>query len=420
MRVNTSWAFAGNTVYAGCQWAVLVLLVKSLSRTDVGEFAYALAVTAPVFVLANVRLRNLLATGIETPAGFHDYLATRLLTTAGAACASLAIGALAPSSRHTLMMVALVAAARSCDAISDICHGLFQRELDMRSASTGLMLNGIVSVVLVGWSLFFWPSVRVAAAAYAAGSCFALMAWDLPRAVKMAPVPRRARAASHWSTVRGLLVRALPLGLSSAVGTLQSNVPRYVVASMLGPAPLAVFAAVSHIPIFGHLAVNAASQTALPVLARDARSRSSAYQARMWGLAAAGAGFGLLLLGGAAVAGSTLLALIYGAEYAERVDLLMWLMAAAVATFSSVFLGAGTTARGRFGAQLTISTTSLLVVAGSVWPLVSRFGLNGAAGSLLAGSLVELGAYVALTIRDRRRAEPAPLLSGALAGGVQP
>ena len=30
MRRNASWAFAGNSVYAGCQWVVFVLLVKSL------------------------------------------------------------------------------------------------------------------------------------------------------------------------------------------------------------------------------------------------------------------------------------------------------------------------------------------------------------------------------------------------------
>ena len=62
MRVNTSWAFAGNAVYAGGQWAVLVLLVNALSPAEVGRYAYALAVTSPIFVLASVRLRHVLAT----------------------------------------------------------------------------------------------------------------------------------------------------------------------------------------------------------------------------------------------------------------------------------------------------------------------------------------------------------------------
>src|SRR6476620_6591446 len=93
MRRNTAWAFAGNSVYAGCQWAVFVLIVQTLKVEDAGAFAYATAVTGPVFVLANVRLRVLLATGIESSGGFSDYLNARLLTTGALISMSLGIGA---------------------------------------------------------------------------------------------------------------------------------------------------------------------------------------------------------------------------------------------------------------------------------------------------------------------------------------
>ena len=62
MRANISWAFAGNSVYAGCQWMVFVLLVRALDLDRAGQFAYWIAVTGPIFVLANVRLRNLVVT----------------------------------------------------------------------------------------------------------------------------------------------------------------------------------------------------------------------------------------------------------------------------------------------------------------------------------------------------------------------
>ncbi len=163
MRVNTSWAFAGHAVYAGGQWAVLVLLVNALSPAEVGRYAYALAVTSPIFVLAGVRLRHVLATAVASPGDFRDYLTTRLLTTGCALFASLAIGAFSTSSRETLIVIVLVALARSCDAVSDICHGLFQRGLDMRTAAAGLMINGIVSALLVQGALGFWQSLPLAA-----------------------------------------------------------------------------------------------------------------------------------------------------------------------------------------------------------------------------------------------------------------
>lgn len=419
LRVNTSWAFAGNAVYAGCQWAVLVLLVKALSPVDVGTYAYALAVTSPIFVFAGVRLRNVLATGVSSPDDFGDYLATRLLTTAGALLASVAIGAMSTSSRETLMVIALVAVGKSCDALSDICHGLFQRELDMRTAALGLMLNGMVSVLLVHVALLIWGSLAPAAVGYAAGSCLALVAWDAPRVIRrLTPGREWLEARGSWTGIRLLLVRALPLGLSSAVGSFQSNLPRYAIASLLGPAPLAVFAAISHLPLLGHLPVNAASQAALPLLAEDVRRRRGSYQTRLFALVGAGLGFGALVLAVTIVAGRRVLSVIYGPEYAAHTSVLLWLMAAAVLTFASVFLGTGTIARGRFGAQLAISATALAVVAASMGPLVQRFGLNGAACSLLLGSIIELGAYTVLTLRDFRREQPAP--NFALAGGVQP
>ncbi len=403
MRVNTSWALVGNAVYAGCQWAVLILLVKALPPEEVGQFAFGLAITGPIFVFANVRLRNLLATGVSSPGDFLDYLTARLLTTGAAITAAIAIGALSSSSRPALLIVTLLAFAKGCDAVSEIAHGLFQRELDMRTAAAGLMVNGIVSVLLVAVSLVLWRSLQAATIAYASGSLVALAAWDLPRAARLLTAQTSDRLPRPTlSAVRHLLATALPLGLSSAIGSVQSNWPRYVVASSLGPGALAVFAAVSYIPILGHLAVNAAAQAALPLLARDAQTFGVSYQRRLGTLVAASIGFAALMLATMALVGPSVLGWIYGAEYAQYLGVLLWLTAATGVTFTSVFLGTGTTARGRFGGQLIISSMSLAVVATSIWPLVQRYGLTGAAVSLLAGAIVELAAYTILTARDLR------------------
>ena len=100
---------------------------------------------------------------------------------------------------------------------------------------------------------------------------------------------------------------------------------------------------------------------------------------------------------------------------------LWWLMAAAVVTFASVCLGTGTTARGRYKPQLGITVWSFAVVAVSIGPLTARYGLNGAAASLLIAAIAELAAYVRLTLRDLRDTAPGrPLDADALAAGVRP
>ena len=401
MRANISWAFAGNSVYAGCQWLVFVLLVRSLDLGQAGQFAYWIAVTGPLFVFANVRLRNLVVTADDSSFDFSHYLNARLLTTAAAIVAVVLIGAWPSTDRHALAVIALVTLSRACDAISEICHGLFQRELDMRTAGLGLMINGILSAALVGAGLLIWPSLPAAVGMYAAASMVTLLGWDLPHMRKAL----RIRGASI-SRTGGLpaavkvIWRAMPLGLSAAIGSLQINLPRYAIAASLGPAALAVFSALAYIPTLSNLIANAIAQAALPVLARDLRLSRAAYAARLRTLVRSGVALGAVSVVTAALMGRPVVTLIYSAEIAAHLDVLIILMIAAALTYSFLFLGSALTARLRFTTQCFISSAGLLTVGASVMPLVSHFGLRGAAYALCAGAVVEGSAYVAATVQD--------------------
>jgi O-antigen/teichoic acid export membrane protein len=417
MRTNISWAFAGNSAYAGCQWLVFVLIVRVLDLRDAGQFAYWIAVTGPVFVLANVRLRNLLATAVESGTDFSAYLQARLLTTAAAVAVAVVIGRLLSSDREALLVVALIACARACDAVSDICHGLFQRELDMRTAGIGLMINATLSAGLVALGLWVRPSLAVATGLYAVASVLTLIGWDLPR---MRHTVRASGGAvvttGGLAAARSLIWRALPLGLSSAVGSLQLNLPRYVVAVYLGPAAVAVFTALAYIPMLGNLIASAVAQAALPVLARDLQISRAIYARRLRILVQSGVALGALSVAAAALLGRPVLAALYSRHIAAQLDVLIWLMFAAALTYSFLFLGTALTARLRFGTQLLITTTAFLTVASCVIPLVHRFGLRGGAYALCAGAVVEGCAYATVTVQDfRAHARRRPAAPGLLA-----
>jgi O-antigen/teichoic acid export membrane protein len=210
--------------------------------------------------------------------------------------------------------------------------------------------------------------------------------------------------ASTKSSFR-LIATALPLGISSAVGSVQTNIPRYVIAFSLGAGSLARFAAISYVPLIGHLLVNATSQAALPILAKDVQTSDRQYRARLALLVF------VTLSGGAATLlatrrfGASVLSFVYGQDYAVYSNVLFWLVAATVITFASVFLGTGTTARRRFKSQLFISISSFVVVGTSAPPLVGAFGLIGAAWALFAGAAVEFISYAFLTVRDLKSSE---------------
>ncbi len=57
-RRNYMWTLSGSVAYALCQWVVIVLLSKLGSRETVGRFAFALAVTGPVFMFSQLQLSS--------------------------------------------------------------------------------------------------------------------------------------------------------------------------------------------------------------------------------------------------------------------------------------------------------------------------------------------------------------------------
>src|SRR3954453_2324939 len=78
LRRNFAWTFAGNVIYAACQWAVLVVIAKLTTPADVGQFALGLAVTAPILIFANQGLRDVQATDAKRSFVFRQYLPYRL------------------------------------------------------------------------------------------------------------------------------------------------------------------------------------------------------------------------------------------------------------------------------------------------------------------------------------------------------
>lgn len=119
LRRNVSWAFAGNLVYAGTQWLILVVLAQLAAPAAVGQFALGMAIAAPAILLANLQLRVVLATDARDEHAWADYLGLRLSGTAVALVVIAAI-ALIGYRGDSARVICLVAAAKAVEAVSDL------------------------------------------------------------------------------------------------------------------------------------------------------------------------------------------------------------------------------------------------------------------------------------------------------------
>lgn len=409
LRANFSWTFAGNVVYAACQWAMLVALAKLGSPEVVGRFALGLAVTAPVIMLTNLQLRAVQATDARRVHPFGDYLGLRLAAAPLALIAIAAITFLSGYGGQTALVVLALGLAKTFESISDVYYGLLQQHERMDRIARSMIVKGPLSLVALAAAVALTGSVAWGAAALAAVWALRLVTYDIPNgaAVLRAANPDGAAAALRpawqWGRLARLAWLALPLGCVMMLASLVTNIPRYFIERYQGTHDLGIFAAMAYIVVAGTTVVDALGQAVSPRLARHyAAGEIGAFRAlaaKVLGISALLGVAGVLL---ALVAGRPVLSLLYRPEYAAHLDLFVWIVAAAGLGYLAAVLGYAMTAARQFAIQVPVYLVSAVVVALGCALLVPGHGLLGAAWATCALFAVQLplkGVSLAIALR---------------------
>jgi O-antigen/teichoic acid export membrane protein len=391
LRKNFYWTFAGNAVYAGCQWAMLMALAKLCRPEQVGLFALGLATTAPILMLTNLQLRAVQATDARDEHPFAEYLALRLLGTALALLVAIVVAFAVGRDPLGIAVIIAVAVAKGVESISDIVYGLFQSRESLDLMATSMLIKGPLSLAALACLVWLSRGVLIGTLGLVAAWTLVLFAYDLPLAAKVLGGWKFLRPVFRAGTSLRLLRTALPLGLVMMIVSLTNNVPRYFVERDLGARDLGFFAALSAVTAAGVTVVGALGQSATPRMARLFANGDRAGFVRLV-LRLAGVG-GLLALAGvavAALAGEPLLRLIYTAEYASHARTFLVINLAAGIGYVASFLGYAITAARQFVAQTPLSLAVGASTALSAWWLVPRLGIVGAAWATGCGMAVQL------------------------------
>ena len=395
LRSNFAWTFAGNAVYAAGQWTILSLFAKLGSSEMLGQYALALALTAPVLMLSHLNLRAVIATDVVQKHPFADYLAVRLAATV---VSFIAVGLLARSavSATMAMVILAVGIAQSAENISDTFYGALQRRERMDRIARSMMVRAALSAAALGVTLWLTRDIVLAAVALAAARLATLLAYDV----------RAGEPLARTTTLRGqltILRTALPLGTVLMLVTLNTNLPRYAIEQRLGTRELGAFAAVASLMTAGNTVINALGQSATPRLARhfseSDRPRFRRLVLQLIGLAVALGTAGVV---SALLLGAPLLRILYRAEYGQYAGLLTAVMGAAIPIYIASTLGYVITSVRAFDAQLPLFCVVAASCAAASWLLVPRFGLMGAPMALAIAACVQAAGELAILGRAFR------------------
>ncbi len=391
LRSNVRWNLIGNMVYAFGQWLQLVIVARMGGPAAVGAYAFALALTAPVMMLASLCLRFMQASDARRAYAFREYLGLRSATTAAAVMAIALIAWGTGAGRAGWAVLLPISVMRAADAISDVYYGVWQQHERMGVIAGGLMLNAVSSAALMTLAAVLGGGVPGAAIGSMLGSCAALIFVHL-RTWSDAELRRAAAAGSRvaWRRLVQLAVEAAPLGLSVSLGSFQQNVPRFFLGHYAGEAALGMFAAASQLTNAGDIVTGALGAAASPRLASlRAGGEAGAFRGLTRKLVLVGALLGAAGVTLSALAGRWILEVLYRPEFGSGARTLVVLSAAAGLGFVASLLCYALSSARVFAVQPLLLVVTLIVLIACCAVLVPRYGGEGAALALVVASSVQ-------------------------------
>jgi len=387
LRVGFSWSFVGWVGYAACQWLMLSVMAKLGNAVVVGQFAFALAICAPVFMLTNLQLRGVQSTDALCEYRFSDYMTLRSLGSTAAVLLIAVACLFLRLPRTAIYAVLLVAVFKSLESFGDVIAGLMQKFEMLDSVAIALLLRGGVGIGLFGLCFAVWRNLPLALLVWICSTAAVIAIYDFRVARRLARFEGGTAIHFNWTTLRTLAITSLPLGLVSAVTSFNTNIPRYAIQHVLSVADLGIFASIAY-PVTGATIIsNSLGQSALARLSRlFAERRIKEFERLVLKLVAFGAGLGLLAIILALACGNSLLAILYTPEYARQGNLFALLALTAGLNCTGCFLTYALTAARKFTIQLPISIMCMLTTAFASVLLVPRYHLVGAALALLCSA----------------------------------
>jgi O-antigen/teichoic acid export membrane protein len=408
LRVGFSWSFIGWVGYAGCQWLMLSVMAKLGNPAVVGQFAFALALSAPVFMFTNLNLRVVQSTDALNEYTFSDYAVLRFLGSSVALSVIAATSYFLKLPQAAIVVVLLVAIFKFLESFGDLVAGLLQKFERLDRAAIALLLRGVISIGVFAVTFAIWRSLTVSLLGWVACSAVVIVSYDFRVARKLTSF-HDGRSRLHWSQMWSLAAISLPLGLVSTITSFNTNIPRYTIQHVLSVADLGIFASIAYPVTAATIISNSLGQSALARLSRlFAEKRIKEFKHLVLKLVAVGSGVGLLALILVVTCGNSFLAILYTPEYTTQGSLFALLALVAGLNCVGCFLTYALTAARQFRVQLPISTTCVLTTFLASTFLVPRFHLVGAALALLCSACVSIAFTSVILKRSVAQASNVP------------
>jgi len=385
LKKNMIWNAAGNLIYLGCQWLITVLVARSAQFEAAGVLSVALSMSATFQTLANFGIRSFQVSDVENRYTDNCYVFFRVIACSVAMVACLLTSVAVGYRSETLLCIALYMLFRIAESLSDVLHGIAQKNDRLDVAGKSFAIKGIGLLVLFVAGYLWSDRLSVGLAGMAVFSCASTLLYDLT-------VTRRLASFRFFDYRSGWLALAKEtwplcayLFLSSAIVML----PRLILEQRCGEEILGIYASVFAPATLIQAAMgyvyNPFAQLLGEYRARGDRKAFLVLSAKIMVAIAAVAG---VMVAVASFAGKFLLGLLLGEAILPHTDLLIpILLAIALISIFGFLCMLAIVLRAFFfllvGCAVGLALCALITV-----PMIDKVGMNAPSYALILSALV--------------------------------
>lgn len=374
---KAKWLLSGNILFAFSQWLMLILFSHFTNPEKLGYYSYALALTAPVFMLTNLQLRPLLVVDFNTKKEFEfkQYFLLRSITSLIAIVICFIFLFYKKYEFTGLCIITLVILMKASEAFSDIIYAYYNANKKTKFISQSLTIKSICVICLSFLVLWCSNSILYTLISVFLSYLLIMLLLDFSRI-------KENLSQNNKNMIQDLirLVKmGLPLGIAVMLISLQTNVPRYFLENYYGVKELGVYTIYYYFIVIGSILINSVCQYLSPYYAEFYRD-ADILNLKKITKQTLGIAFLLGLIGWilSCFLGDFAICLIYGKQYIEYSYLLPLIMLAGIFSYMSVVSGYLMTSLKIIKIQVPLFLVLVFLTFIYSYIFIPKYGLLGA------------------------------------------
>lgn len=254
---NLSYVFLANISNAISKFLFIILISKILTNEELGQYTLALAVTAPVTLLFNMKLRSYIIS--EDKVNYIYLKRIRNITNFLAIAIVIIISFI--FYREWFLIFILVSVIKILEMNSEFYQGFPNKEKMFKTPAKLMIIRTILITIIFGWYIYETKNLLLALIAQSILQFIILL---IEKNINMGLVSHKKYIKQE--NIKNILVTIAPLGIVQFLMSFSSSIPKYMLNSYGDIAIIGVFSGIIYLITIVNLFMSTLNQTLLPYI----------------------------------------------------------------------------------------------------------------------------------------------------------